>query len=180
MATNKIKGLAIRGLSSKATLPLVAVGSIFLAAAFLPAGAGPEIAGDPVSDAEMAYQSLMDELGQTSESTSFSLPEDPGPSSSAHQGKTPTRLGRNLFAPSRRTVAKRYDLQKTDSKRPPRRLPPLTGIMIDGYSKQAYLAGVPASEGESVMGYTVIQIAPEWVIIERDGTKYRLVLGGNQ
>lgn len=178
MSPDKLKLLAIRCISSNAALVLVALASIVLTTAFLPPGKSPSTSTDPAADAKEAYQNLMTEIGETPQdrSTATSDPNDFPDSTAALHSQT--RVERDLFTPVSPALAVTPGVQSEGGGKSAVRLPALAGVFLDGFSKHAIVAGIPVAMGDIVLGYTVIEIAPTWVIIEKDGVTHKLSLGG--
>jgi len=84
------------------------------------------------------------------------------------------RLRRNLFAPGPWGLSRAS--RSETSVKPARKLtlPKLTGVLIDGASRQAMIAGRLVGRDEVVEGYRVVKIEPGFVILEREGATYRL------
>ena len=40
--------------------------------------------------------------------------------------------------------------------------------------------GTLVSQGDTVRNYTVVEIATKWVVLEKDGAKYTLLVGDTQ
>jgi hypothetical protein len=165
---------SILGLRSPRSLALVgAVAALLLASAALPVGKQRRSGLDPTAKANLAYNRLQEQLGDA--------PAAPG-ATAVGGGTAPGSgmsgsLQRDLFRP-----VWRVPVPSPPGTAPaPRSGPPaLTGIFIDGPTREAVLAGVRVRVGEYVDGYRVMAIQPDAVRLRKGRAVVRLTWGGNR
>ena len=179
MANTRLKLILARFISSRLTLVVVALAAAILAAIVFPATREGGIAADPAVEAEESYVSLLAQLGAQETELMDPIPNSPDSARAEEAAPPVTRLPRNIFAPASRGIAPLQYGATTSVAQVSPRVPRLTGVFIDGYSKQAVIDGSMVEEGDIVSGCLVIEISPTWVTIERSGTIRKLVLGGN-
>jgi hypothetical protein len=130
---------------------------------------------DPAADAQAAYRSLQEQIGPSETRSGASGSVDPdallGP-----DGGQRRPLQRSLFTPVKRVFPPKPK-SRDDSSRGPR-LPTLSGVLIDGDSKKAVIAGKMVAPGDSVNGFLVVDIEPDGVLLERNGLQHRISLRG--
>jgi hypothetical protein len=169
---------AIRIIGSKVTLFIVAIAATALTLILFPPRQGQNIVQDPTANAEAAYQSLLVQMDTPDAGVAVAGVTPTPATVEVGRGSPATGLRRNLFAP----VQGRFqhgNVTAAPSKSAAKpSVPRLTGVFIDGGSRQAKLAGTLVSEGDTIRGYLVVEITPEWVLLEREGTTHKLLLGG--
>jgi hypothetical protein len=134
-------------------------------------------AANPAADADAAYRALVAQIWatgspQATPARGIAWAAGAGPT---HEG--PGALKRDLFSPTR---AAAHAAPPHAGRRPAQtdaREPRLAGVFIDGDSRRALIDGDLVSEGDRVSGYSVIEIAARWVLLEKDGATYRIPIG---
>ncbi|MFH1142919.1 MAG: hypothetical protein V1774_00060 [Candidatus Eisenbacteria bacterium] len=128
--------------------------------------------GNPAADAEAAYHALLARVGSPqppagpadggqAEGTGEGAPADSAvhaaPAGTWEQGDA--HLVRDLFSPAPQSAPPR-EVRTTPAPRGPARppLPRLTGILIDGPSRQAVLNGRRLSIGDAIGEYRIVSI----------------------
>jgi hypothetical protein len=132
-------------------------------------------AANPAADADAAYRALVAQIwvtGSSSQTHTGGI-ERAATGGAASAGARSFR--RDLFSPLRAAVnsTPRPAVSPRAEARPPR----LVGVFIDGDSRRALIDGHLVSEGDRVSGYSVVEIAARWVLLEKDGASYRIPIG---
>lgn len=165
---------SILGLRSPRSMVLVgAVAALLLASAALPIGKQRRSSPDPTAKANLAYNRLQEQLGGAA-----GTPDSGGAGRETDPASTPRgSLQRDLFQPAWRAPV---PSAPGTAPAPPAGPPALTGIFIDGSTREAVLAGVRVRVGEYVDGYRVMAIHPEGVRLRKGGALVRLTWRGNR
>ena len=176
------EGTAVRVQSivaSNVTLALAALASALITLALFSAGKPEKVPHSPASNAAAVYGDLMAQIYDSSPTPGVAAPSNVmAPGGRTHE--QPAKLSRDLFAPPRR---KPYASQKRVApahQATGPRVPRLTAILIDGASRQAMVGRAMISQGDIVSGYTVVEIARGWVVLQKDGVSYTLRVGEKQ
>lgn len=130
-------------------------------------GHSPE---DPAADAEKTYRELVGRIESRADAAEIPALPDPAPLPGEH-GR------RDLFSP---VVEKRPSLAAAPARRKRPRLPTLSGVLIDGPSRQAVLDGEVVSIGDRIRDFVVVAIESGAVTLRRDGSTHRLSMGGGR
>ena len=125
---------------------------------------------DPAADAEAAYRELLIRIETRTAGAA------PVPSEAALPELAVATPRRDLFAPVQN---RRADVAAVQARRKRAKLPLLSGVLIDGPSRQAVLDGRVVGVGEHVGGYRVESIDSEAVIVGRAGSKHRVTIGAS-
>jgi hypothetical protein len=158
-------------LSLQGSSPFVIVavaGVLLLGSAAVPLGKQRKAAPDPTARAKQAYQTLEEQIGGTEAAP------DAIDSAGAAVGAGAGRLQRNLFQPVWRAPAPGVPGSAPVVAGGP---PALTGIFIDGGTREAILNGRRVRVGDRVAGYLVSEIAADGVQVEKGKKSVRLPWG---
>jgi len=118
---------------------------------------------DPAEDARAAYRELVLRIEEREAHVVAPYPIAPDLAGE----------GRDLFSPRPRPP----DVAQSQARRKRPKLPLLTGVLIDGASRQAVLDGRVVAVGESVGEFRVVTIDPDAVTLDRGGATHRLTIG---
>ena len=162
---------SILGLRSPRSIALVGlIAAVLLASAAEPIGKQRRSGPDPTAKANLAYNRLQEQLGDAPVAPDSAAGDRGAASGSAMSGS----LQRDLFQPTwRAPVPSPPGVAPAAPSGPPA----LTGIFIDGSTREAVLAGVRVHEGEYVDGYRVMAIRSDGVRLRKGGAVVRLRWG---
>jgi hypothetical protein len=165
---------SILGLRRPRSIALVGVvAAVMLASAAVPVGRQRRSGPDPTAKANLAYNRLQEQLGNAPVAPDSAAGGRGAVPGSAMRGS----LQRDLFRPVWRTPA---PSPPGTTPAAPSGPPALTGIFIDGPTREAVLAGVRVHEGEYVDGYRVMAIRPNGVRLRKGDSVVRLTWGGHR
>jgi hypothetical protein len=168
----------MRIVGSKVTLVVAAIAAAGLTLTLFPSRQGQNIIQDPTANAEAAYQSLLVQMDTPQADVAPAGVTSHPSHDEAVVGSSGMGLSRDLFAPVRGGFQRSSSTAAPSKSAVKPSAPRLTGVFIDGRSRQAKLAGTLVSQGDTIRGYLVVEITLEWVLLEKDGTTYKLLLGG--
>jgi hypothetical protein len=147
---------------------LAGAGLAMLALAAVPLVRPRQAAADPASRANLAYRKLQEQIQGGAAAVSVA-------DSAAAVGDRPrAALQRDLFSPAWRPVATGAPGAAPAAPSGP---PALSGIFIDGATREAILGGERVREGDRVQGYRVLEIAPGGVRLQTGKTTVQLRWG---
>jgi hypothetical protein len=165
---------SLLGLRSAKSIGMVgALSLVLLVSGALPIGKQRRSATDPTAKAKLAYRQLQEQLGGDPASADSG---DVDRGYGAHPGQDAS-LPRDLFQPLWRAPAP-GDMVRAPER--PAGPPALTGIFIDGATREAVLGGERVREGDRVADYRVILIQPDGVSLQKGASTIELQWGVNR
>jgi hypothetical protein len=166
----RVEGIgSLLKLQGSSPFVIVAVaGLLLLGSAAVPIGRQRKAAPDPTARARQAYQTLEEQIG----GSEVALDAADSAGAAVDAGAAPRQ--RSRFQPVWRAPVPGAPGSAPVAAGGP---PTLTGIFIDGVTREAILNGRRVRVGDRVAGYQVSEIAPDGVRVERGKTTVRLQRG---